>query len=775
MTHKVESTLSQTLTFLEKKIEEYSIYKEMPLQDLAINYSKYALSGSIEKISSIIERHFTLIDGWKSRPLKKGLKAKVRLLSQRSTATVNKYEKHLAEFIKNGKAASDILLILLEMDKISPTSEKQLSLLERVESLPPSKELFRKVGLERKFLTLYLQEKALVVTRDALEDFSKRANQILNSKSLSDEEIPTPPQEEISSSSPSTHSAEEVVASPLPLSDEETPTPPQEEISSSSPSTHSAEEVIASPLPLSNEEIPTPPQKEISSASLSPLSDEEIPTPPQEEISSASLSPLSDEEIPTPPQEEISSSSSYTFSAQEVVLPFLELTPSVSPLSRSGEEIPLPPHEELPSVSLATLSAVEVDLPPYEEEDPLRQRLDELRQIPNPLERFESLHQFFEGIASGESFLFSIANAEIKVAIEEAICEQQELESTAAKKIAMLQLVALSETLKSQAGMQFLKSKGKENAPSAAAITDALFGILPPGINQYLQNKVIERKKNPTHFDSVTLTVLPFSMWPGSTDEKMQWLEETRSSLNALNAVRAGPRASDEMQLRYNLLQKSNPAPSLKAQINDLIFLSVVLNLGKEGLADSSLRLAHLRNQKCYFAISNKKLSIGERLFYHLFHIQKNAQEVQKPWTDPDFASEVFASPSTTPEERVRSAQRTLIELQLHALDCALRHAHLPVQQSLLKTMESLSLSPDDLPEGVDNVARRLFTILHTLFRELSPREKGGFNPDDRQYKGEFGRIAFQGNGPGRNVKWTKLQAIEQLRKELKVAWKIGD
>lgn len=208
------------------------------------------------------------------------------------------------------------------------------------------------------------------------------------------------------------------------------------------------------------------------------------------------------------------------------------------------------------------------------------------------------------------------------------------------------------------------------------------------------------------------------------------------------------------------------------------LLLEVIDNLkkGDEGFYNSFGPIAELAKKTCVLAMTDKKnpISIGDRLFFHTYFIHKNESPEKIDHRNHQYGTHAFQTGLATPEERVRCAQRTLVEMALTGMSDAIAQKDVKSLRQYLAVLENLNLDEKDLPKGVKNIAHALFGALYQDYKKAWEVEKSMTHPHDGAFKGDFGRHAFNDTGSVNIPARFKTAVIEQFTEQLRQAWKLG-
>jgi hypothetical protein len=214
------------------------------------------------------------------------------------------------------------------------------------------------------------------------------------------------------------------------------------------------------------------------------------------------------------------------------------------------------------------------------------------------------------------------------------------------------------------------------------------------------------------------------------------------------------------------------------AVIHDLQALLALLrsNATVSQLQEACLALQMMDSKKLtgIFKMSDMNLrAISDRPFYHIYLIHKD-EAPQKLKTDMLYGNKAFAGvyPATN-EERLRSVQRTIVELVLENLEDAINFENHATVVQLLDILESIKLDVKDRAEGQENVAYNLFSAFYHLHVAARNGNPSLIHPNDPQFNGDFGRAAFRKFMPDAIDPAIQIAAINQVRNTLKTAWKV--
>ncbi|MGC2595130.1 MAG: hypothetical protein WA347_02480, partial [Rhabdochlamydiaceae bacterium] len=269
------------------------------------------------------------------------------------------------------------------------------------------------------------------------------------------------------------------------------------------------------------------------------------------------------------------------------------------------------------------------------------------------------------------------------------------------------------------------------------------------------------------------LRKMSINQWPGSLQQKKGAVERVLlTTIAQVTVVKEGHEIKQRLNEAKNLQPRSifptfdmnRGFYRILAAIHSLQFLFFLFqeNAGDRELREASNLLQRLDSEArlAIFQMSDEKhRSIAERPRFHLYFIHKNKTRC------------VYA---ITNEERLRSVQRTIVELALGALELPIYLGDDQTVKNLIDLLEDerMKLNTEDRVNGQYFVAYNLFYAFYNL--QISARAHHSFliDPHDPQFEGAFGRVGFIKSMAGIDPA-IKIMAIKQVRDELKAAWKI--
>jgi hypothetical protein len=212
--------------------------------------------------------------------------------------------------------------------------------------------------------------------------------------------------------------------------------------------------------------------------------------------------------------------------------------------------------------------------------------------------------------------------------------------------------------------------------------------------------------------------------------------------------------------------------PQLAYSLNDVV--QALEKKDEEGFFKASSLIAELSDQKCHFEMTEREpKSVGDRIFFHLFYLHKK-EAPEKLNQDPNHGSTAFqAEAAATPDERLRSAQRAMIEVAFAGIEETILYDDTTGLQHYLNLLEGLNLHRRDLPENKKNIAHYLFERLYFHYKDAAESDKSLIHPHDGAFRGDFGRTAFRNEAAIAIDPTYKLNVIKQVRDQLKQIWSI--
>jgi hypothetical protein len=312
-----------------------------------------------------------------------------------------------------------------------------------------------------------------------------------------------------------------------------------------------------------------------------------------------------------------------------------------------------------------------------------------------------------------------------------------------------------------------------------------------------------------------------FRIWPGSLDEKKKAVEKMLVPSTTTSAPGAVVKKANEMKRRLNEAMNLRPAPASMPRSSvqttdphssdreiDMSAIAALTGLHFEdanrGQDDIQPNIAvlhslleiltHLRpsadhlelQEACQllFMLDSKgikevfKMSdpsprpIADRPYYHMYHIHRN-ETPESLREDTQYGNHAFSGvhPASN-SERLRSIQRTIVELSLQNLEDAINFDDGATAVQLLQILEGVKVDAKDRAEGQENVAYNLFGAFYHLHVDARRHNPALIDPNDAQFKGDFGREGFRKSMPGIEP-GIKLAAITQVHNALKAVWKV--
>lgn len=302
----------------------------------------------------------------------------------------------------------------------------------------------------------------------------------------------------------------------------------------------------------------------------------------------------------------------------------------------------------------------------------------------------------------------------------------------------------------------------------------------------------------------------PMTQWPGSNELKLQAVEQVLADLNPPASVASTPVVSraNAMQMYLNDLIKSNapqPAPITTTTVTTIVtstsqmsvppdaqtfpyrveviatldnLLPKLASKTNEGLSDALEGLVILESMgyTSSFQISgptnNLIFPISLAPSRHLAILCKKEARDIATVDDPDLGNNAMAGQYLIDNElRIRSIQRTIVELALEELEGAINDSSkIDEIGAMLLILEGSQFDGKDLPAEGMNFAHFLFWKMYVCHNSARQTDSSLADPNDMRFRGDFGRNAFYSFEPGIKAE-TKVAAIQQLRDKLKEVW----
>lgn len=170
----------------------------------------------------------------------------------------------------------------------------------------------------------------------------------------------------------------------------------------------------------------------------------------------------------------------------------------------------------------------------------------------------------------------------------------------------------------------------------------------------------------------------------------------------------------------------------------------------------------------------DKDKQILDRIYFQLYHLQNKETPSKINRKDTKWGTNAFQSDIlSTPDEKLRAAQRVQIEILLFSLNSCIQKRNEAATPLILDALEKLDLHPNDLPQGQKNLSHCLFGKLYNIYFAAWKENQKMVHPHDRSFKGDFGRNAFIGEARNSIPVEYKIQAFQELIKSLQETWKI--
>lgn len=236
--------------------------------------------------------------------------------------------------------------------------------------------------------------------------------------------------------------------------------------------------------------------------------------------------------------------------------------------------------------------------------------------------------------------------------------------------------------------------------------------------------------------------------------------------------------SSDETHIPFSLPTMENVAPPIFHLQKAIDQLSVCTEEGFFLALDAISKIDQFKF--CSPINGDQDKAILDRIFFQLYHIHNKETPSKIDRTDTSWGTNAFQSDElSTPEEKLRAAQRVQVETLMFVLDHMLKSPKqndpeaVAIMALYFGSLESLNLHPNDLPKGHKNLAHQLFGTVYNNYLAAWEKNKTMTHPHDKCFKNDFGRNAFIGEAQNLIPVEFKIQALQEVIRSLKDAWKI--
>jgi hypothetical protein len=328
---------------------------------------------------------------------------------------------------------------------------------------------------------------------------------------------------------------------------------------------------------------------------------------------------------------------------------------------------------------------------------------------------------------------------------------------------------------------------------STKKILDEAFNKLSPVEKQKFKDelaKVTERRIIDKYLTA------EIQLWPGSLVQKLQAAEKAFPTI--IQSAQSALKKSEQMKREWDEVRnlRVEPQQALASINNDHsgnnleirgILIKAIDELQKcthflqkghpEDLGSANQILKSIADNKlmCVFMISGQEaIAIAQRPHFHLYQIHRN-ESPSLLKDDANYGSKAFEGMEGFPAshaERMRSLQRTLVEVALSGLDHAIHFGDNTGVEIFLSELDKLQLQNIDLQPRTLNLAHAIYSTFYTLHVEARRSKPLLIDPHHPQFNGDFSRNAFKLSMIGIDNS-VKLRAIDQVRDALKATWKI--
>lgn len=159
-----------------------------------------------------------------------------------------------------------------------------------------------------------------------------------------------------------------------------------------------------------------------------------------------------------------------------------------------------------------------------------------------------------------------------------------------------------------------------------------------------------------------------------------------------------------------------------------------------------------------------------QKICAHLYSIQNKETPEKIDRKDHFWEVRAFLSDHlSTQDQKLRAGQRLQVETLLKLIHLAFEREGNEQMGQLVDALEKIQLNANDLPPGKKNAAHYLFEALYHAHADAQKGELSLQNPDDQNFKSNFGREAFQGL-----VKiplWIQRKAYKEVFEAFQKTW----
>ncbi len=225
----------------------------------------------------------------------------------------------------------------------------------------------------------------------------------------------------------------------------------------------------------------------------------------------------------------------------------------------------------------------------------------------------------------------------------------------------------------------------------------------------------------------------------------------------------SGVDTDDEPEVKNETLVEFFPGMTdIKASIQALS------QRNDEGYFQSIHHLMQLKENRRTWADGSNCTTL-DRVNFHLYHVQDKETPDKIDRNDHTWGMTALLTESlSTPDQKLRAVQRTLVEELLLSLEAWMqRDGRLDEDVQLLDELVELKLNPSDLPSGQTNAADALFGKFKQVYSKARGIDPSLVEPHN------IGSKAFKRSYSYTGIEKTKIEALKELAKDFKAAWRI--
>lgn len=228
---------------------------------------------------------------------------------------------------------------------------------------------------------------------------------------------------------------------------------------------------------------------------------------------------------------------------------------------------------------------------------------------------------------------------------------------------------------------------------------------------------------------------------------------------------------SDDQFPQNVLIQGIDQIKKILTHIQD----TMEINSLKQALSTLTTweREQHISFQSLFKQSNPAGASMVNQLYFHLYLIHKN-EAPQKLKDDLNYGGKAFINEFPADNrERIRAAQRTMVEIALYGLEDAINFNDGASIVKFLDLLEEIKLVPQDRINNQECIAYTLYETFYHAHVTAHKDHPSLANPDAPQFQNDFGRLGMRNSSLLDVDPTVKLTAIHKVLGDLKRAWKM--